>query len=159
MSSRKELDANVSATLEKFFDSTLGAPRLLEKAIGTLVFPSIVKVGILGVGGQFGEGALLVKGVTEGYYNTVSASIGFQLGLQAYSTIIVFLTQEALDSFIASDGWKVGVDASVAVIKLGMGAKIDTDNIQDSIVAFIFDNEGLMYSLSLEGTKISRIAK
>ena len=47
---------------------------------------------------------------------TASGSIGFQLGAQAKSIVIAFMTQEALDKFRASDGWKVGVDGSVALI-------------------------------------------
>jgi lipid-binding SYLF domain-containing protein len=156
--SRKELDVEVEHTVDRFYGSAEGTKALAKKAAGVLVFPSVVKAGLVGIGGQYGEGALLVNGETDSYYNLVSASVGFQLGVQSYSTIIMFLTPEALSGFQESDGWKVGVDASVAVITLGMGAKLDTDNIRGSVVAFVFDNTGLMYSLSLEGTKISRIS-
>lgn len=160
MSSATSLTASVDATLKKFKGDTIGGGLITKMAKGVLVFPSIVKVGVLGIGGQYGEGALVTEGTKiSDYYNLVSASFGFQLGAQAYSMIICFLTEESLQDFRVSQGWKIGVDASVAVIKLGMGAKIDTDNIKESVVAFVFDNEGLMYSLTLEGTKISRIVK
>lgn len=160
MTSAHSLTASVDATLHKFRGDTIGGGLLLKMSKGMLVFPSIVKVGVLGIGGQYGEGALVLsENKVVDYYNLVSASFGFQLGAQAYSMIIAFLTDDALQSFRYSQGWKVGVDASVAVIKLGMGAKIDTENIKESVVAFVFDNEGLMYSLTLEGTKISRILK
>ena len=44
-----------------------------------LVFPNVLKAGV-GVGGEYGEGALLVGGKTGAYYNIAAASIGFQLG-------------------------------------------------------------------------------
>jgi len=160
MSSASALTASVDAALNKFKGDTIGGGLITKMSKGVLVFPNIVKVGVLGIGGQYGEGALVTEGTkVVDYYNMVSASFGFQLGAQAYSMIICFLTDESLQSFRYSQGWKIGVDASVAVIKLGMGAKIDTQNIKESVVAFVFDNEGLMYSLTLEGTKISRIAK
>jgi lipid-binding SYLF domain-containing protein len=160
MSSASALTASVDATLKKFKGDTVGGGLITKMAKGVLVFPSIVKVGVLGIGGQYGEGALVTEDTKViDYYNLVSASFGFQLGAQAYSMIVCFLTDESFQSFRYSQGWKIGVDASVAVIKLGMGAKIDTENIKESVVAFVFDNEGLMYSLTLEGTKISRIAK
>ena len=93
------------------------------------------------------------------YYNTVSASIGFQLGAQARSIIILFMTPEAFDGFRRVDGWKIGVDGSVALITLGVGGSIDTSKIASPIVGFIFDGKGLMYNLTLEGSKITRIAR
>ena len=96
---------------------------------------------------------------TAGHYTCVSASSGFQLGAQARSLIILFMTEQALADFGRTNGWKVGVDGSVALITVGVGGAIDTDQIRDPIVGFIFDNKGLMYNLTLEGTKISRISQ
>jgi lipid-binding SYLF domain-containing protein len=123
-----------------------------------LVFPSVFKAG-MGIGGEYGEGALLVHGRTAGYYNTISASFGFQLGAQARSVIIAFMTPEALEGFRRVHGWKVGVDGSVALITVGIGGSIDTSKITSPIVGFIFDGKGLMYNLTLEGSKITRIVR
>src|SRR5690606_23994435 len=128
------------------------------KAAGYLVFPRVIKVGV-GVGGETGEGALIVDGKNAGYYRTASGSIGFQLGAQAKSIIIAFMTQEALDKFRKSAGWKVGVDGSVALIDIGGGLSIDTVNINDPVVGFVFGSKGLMYNLTLEGSKITRLDK
>jgi len=121
-----------------------------------LVFPAVIKAGI-GLGGEYGEGALLTRERTTDYYNIVSASIGFQLGVQQRSVILVFMTPEALQSFRNTKGWKVGVDASVAIVTVGAGGSIDSNRISSPIVGFIFDQKGLMYNLTLEGSKISRI--
>ncbi len=156
--SAREIDAGVRETLDRFFYKVGGARELANKAVGILVFPSIVKAGF-GFGGEYGEGALLIHGRNAGYYNTVSASFGFQLGVQERSVIIAFMTPEALHQFRSTAGWKVGVDGSVAIITIGAGGSIDTNKITSPVVGFILDPKGLMYNLTLEGTKISRISR
>ena len=96
---------------------------------------------------------------TSDYYRTSSGSFGFQLGAQARSIVIVFMTQESLDRFRNSEGWKVGIDGSVALVDLGAGKTIDSKNIKDPVVGFIFGSKGLMYNLTLEGTKIHKLDK
>jgi lipid-binding SYLF domain-containing protein len=154
--SAAEIDAAVHDTLQDFFWKVRGGRELVSRSAGVLVFPRVYKAGF-GVGGEYGEGALVRRGRTIDYYNTVSASFGFQLGAQARSVVIVFTTPEALNSFQRVDGWKVGVDGSVALLTVGVGASVDTTRIVDPVVGFIFDNKGLMYNLTLEGSKISRI--
>ena len=156
--SAREIDSSVSATLDHFFYKIGGARELAHKAVGILVFPSVVKAGV-GIGGEYGEGALRIGRDTAGYYNTISASFGFQLGVQERSVIIMFMTEEALSQFKRTAGWKVGVDGSVAIITLGAGGSIDTNKITSPVVGFILDPKGLMYNLTLEGSKISRISR
>ncbi|MFN3959709.1 MAG: YSC84-related protein [Parvularculaceae bacterium] len=156
--SKEKIDRRVDKALAEFRDKIGGADAVLAKASGVLVFPSIKKAGI-GVGGEYGEGALRIGGKTVAYYSSGAASIGFQLGAQARRQIIVFLDPKALEKFRASQGWEIGVDASVTVVTLGAGAQIDTKELNQPIVAFIFDGKGLMYNLALEGSKISRIHK
>ncbi len=156
--SAREIDVGVQATLDKFFHHIRGGRDLANKAVGILVFPSVVKAG-LGFGGEYGEGALLVNGATAGYYNTVSASVGFQLGVQERSVIIMFMTESALSQFRKTAGWKVGVDGSVAIITVGIGGSVDTNKITSPVVGFILDPKGLMYNLTLEGSKISKISR
>jgi lipid-binding SYLF domain-containing protein len=155
--SAAEIDADVDATLHSFEAQVQGARELAIKAAGILVFPSVVKAGI-GFGGEYGEGLLIIRGRPGGYYNLVSASFGFQLGVQERSVIIMFMTNEALAGFEASAGWKVGVDGSVAIVTLGAGGSIDTDKITDPVIGFILDPKGLMLNLTLEGSKISQIS-
>lgn len=153
-----EIDSDVNATLDRFVYQVGGAEDLLRRAAGVLVFPSVVKAG-MGFGGEYGEGALRIGGRTVGYYNTISASVGFQLGVQARSVIIVFMSESALNSFRRRDGWKIGVDGSVTVVTLGVGGSIDSNQIKRPVLAFILDQKGLMYNLTLEGSKISRIRR
>jgi lipid-binding SYLF domain-containing protein len=151
-----EINAGVNATLQQFYHVIPGSQALAARAAGVLVFPTVLKAGI-GIGGEYGEGAMRIGGRTVAFYNVLSASIGFQLGAQARSIIIMFMTPQALANFQRIDGWRVGVDGSVVVIAIGAGGSIDTDKITSPVVGFIVDSKGLMYNLTLEGSKISRI--
>jgi lipid-binding SYLF domain-containing protein len=154
--SAAEIDADVRATADKFASQVRGARELASKAEGVLVFPSVVKAGF-GFGGEYGEGALLVRGRPNTYYNIISASFGFQLGVQSRAVIIMFMTRDALDQFDATAGWKVGVDGSVVLVTLGADGAIDTNNLTSPVIGFVLDQKGLMYNLTLEGSKITRI--
>ena len=156
--SAAELDAKVDEAIATFQQEVDGADVFLRQAAGYLVFPRVIKVGI-GLGAETGEGALRVAGRSAAYYRTTSGSFGFQLGAQAKSIVIAFMTDESLAEFRASSGWQVGIDGSVALIDLGAGKQINNANIKDPVVGFIFGSKGLMYNLTLEGTKISRIQK
>ncbi len=163
------LDQRLAATADKinreadkaiqvFREDVSGADVFLAQAAGYLVFPRVIKIGI-GFGGETGEGVLRVGGTPVDYYRTTAGSFGLQLGAQAKSIVIVFMTREALDKFRNSSGWKVGVDGSVALIDIGAGKTIDTNNIKDPVVGFIFGSKGLMYNLTLEGTYFAKLDK
>ena len=122
------------------------------------MFPEVIKAGV-GIGGEYGEGALLIKGKTVAYYSTASASIGFQLGAQIKSQIILFMNPKVLETFRRSKGWKAGVDGSVALATLGAGGEISTETAKKPIIGFIFSNKGLMYNLTFEGSKITRLER
>ena len=151
-----EINAGANAALQQLYFQVPGSHSLAARAAGVLVFPTVVKAGI-GFGGEYGEGAMRVGGRTVGYYNVLSGSFGFQLGAQARSVIIMFMTPYALANFRRIDGWRVGVDGSIVLVVVGAGGSIDTDKITSPVVGFIVDQKGLMYNLTLEGSKISRI--
>ncbi len=150
------IEAKANEALKQFAREVKGSEAFLAKTKGYLVFPSVVKGGFV-VGGEYGEGVLRINGETKGYYSIASASVGFQLGLQKTSYIIAFGSQAALDNFIKSDGWEAGVDGSIAVAKWGVGKDIGSISFEKPIYAFVFGAKGLMYNLSLEGTKFTKI--
>ncbi len=156
--SKAEIDAKVQQAIREFYKQTGAGKELAQKAAGMLVFPEVLKAGV-GIGGEYGEGALLIKGKTAGYYSTAAASIGFQLGAQVKSQIILFMNPKVLDKFRHSEGWKAGVDGSVALATLGAGGEISTDTVKQPIIGFIFSNKGLMYNLTFEGSKITRLER
>lgn len=156
--SADKINREANKSLEVFKEDINGADVFLNQAAGYLVFPRVIKVGI-GLGAETGEGVLRVGGRSVAYYRTTSGSIGLQLGAQAKSIVIAFMTQASLEKFQNSNGWKVGVDGSVALIDIGAGKTIDSDNIKDPVVGFIFGSKGLMYNLTLEGSKFTKLDK
>ena len=153
-----EIDAEVDAALVRFYEQVPAAEDLANEAKGILIFPKVLKAGF-GVGGEYGEGALRVGGRSVAYYNTAAASIGLQIGVQSRAEILMFMTQEALDRFRSSDGWEVGVDGSVTVVKIGVAGEIDTNTISEPVIGFVFGEQGLMANLSLEGAKFTKLDK
>lgn len=153
---RATIDADVEATLTRLYSTVHGSRELVGNARGVLVFPSVIAAGFW-VGGQYGQGALRVGGQTSGYYSLTAASFGLQIGAQSKAIIMLFMTQEALDGFTSSQGWAAGVDATVAVLRVGANGNVDTSTATSPVEAFVLTNAGLMAGVSLEGSKISRL--
>ncbi|MEJ2661843.1 MAG: lipid-binding SYLF domain-containing protein [Desulfobacteraceae bacterium] len=156
--SAEELDRDAIHALEKLYAKSHSAVGLSEKAVGILVFPSIVKGGFI-VGGKYGEGALLKGGKTAGYYNAIQVSYGLQAGLQTYGYALFFMTESAMNWLDKSDGWELGVGPSITVIDIGAARSLSTTTAQADIYAFFFNQKGLMGGLGLQGTKITKINK
>jgi len=154
----REIDVSVDVAIERFHKQVIGAKELIKASKGMLVMPNVVK-GALIIGGEYGEGALRISGETVDYYNTVSGSIGFQIGGQAKDIILLFMTDEALKQFRASKGWEAGVDGNVALITIGAGERADSTTSKDPIVGFVFDAKGLIADLSLKGAKFTKLNK
>lgn len=156
----EEIDAGVDAALDEFKQNATvkGGAELLQSAKGILVFRRVFEAGFI-VGGEYGEGALRIEGKTVDYYNIVAGSLGFTFGAQAKTIILLFLEDQALSQFRASSGWKVGTDGSVALITVGAGETVDFTKLNDPIVAFVYDNKGLMFNISLEGVKFTKIKR
>ena len=156
--SAKEIDAGVDEAIVKFEKEVKGGKSFLDSSKGVLVFPRVLKGGA-GFGGEYGEGALRIAGKTVDYYSMLQGSFGLQLGGEIKTVYLVFLDEAALKGFRESEGWKAGVDGSVSLVTLGAGGTIDTQNMKDPIVAFVLGQKGLMYNLSLEGTKFTKQKK
>jgi lipid-binding SYLF domain-containing protein len=154
----QEIDAGVDAALGRFMKQVQGATQFLDDAKGVLVFPDVIQAGFI-VGAQYGEGALRIGGRTTGYYSITSGSIGFQLGAQKKDIILVFLQDKALRDFQAKQGWQVGVDGSVVLVNLGAHASISSETYNQPIVGFVVGQQGLMYNLTLQGSKISKLQR
>jgi lipid-binding SYLF domain-containing protein len=152
----RSIDAAVDSTLQRLFVSVKGSRELVAKARGVLVFPRVLAAGFW-LGAQYGEGALRVDGRTQGYYSTAGGSFGLQIGAQSKALIFVFMTDEALAEFSRRNGWAVGTDATVAVLKIGANGQLDTTTATGPVEVFVLTNAGLMAGVSLEGTKISRL--
>ena len=151
-----EIDREVDIAIQKLYSGSDTAKELSKVAKGILVFPQVVKAGLI-VGGQYGKGALRVDGKTTGYYNTVAASYGLQAGAQSFDYAMFFMTDEALEYLDKSSGWEVGVGPSVVVVDEGVARSLSTTTAKEDIYVFFFDQSGLMAGLGIQGSKITKI--
>ena len=154
--SAAEIDKDVDEGLVHLFSHSAEAKALSARAKGILVFPRIIKGGLL-IGAQAGEGALRVGGKTAGYYNSIAVSYGLQAGLQWFGYAMLFMNDDALGYIDRSDGWEIGTGPSIVVVDKGAAGSITTTTGKEDIYAFFFEQEGLMAGIGLQGTKISKI--
>jgi lipid-binding SYLF domain-containing protein len=153
---KQELDREATQHLAKLIKANPNAALVAKKAKAVLIFPNIIKAGLV-FGGAYGEGVLRQNKKADAYYNSITASWGLQAGAQSYGYIVFLMTNKAVNYIHDSNGWEIGVGPTVAIIDEGAGKNLSTSTLKDDAYAFIFDQQGLMASLSLEGTKISRI--
>jgi lipid-binding SYLF domain-containing protein len=154
--SASAIDRDARSALAKLYQNTPGAKALADKAVGVLVFPSIVKGGFI-IAGQYGDGALRKKGKTVAYYRSLAASYGFQAGAQAFGYVLFFMDEDSLRYLDNSAGFELGTGPSLVVLDAGFGKNLSTTTLQKGIYAFIFDQKGLMGGVGIQGTKITKI--
>ncbi len=151
-----EIDSAIENSLNRFADEIQGGEAYLEGARGVLVIPRMWKAGVL-LGFEFGEGALIVDGIKVQYYKALTTSLGIQVGVGFKDLIILFFDDTAMDNFLYSSGWEVGVDGAVALWTMGVAGAADTITIKDPIIGFVFGQKGLLAGVSIEGTKFTKI--
>ena len=154
-----EIDRDSRRALQKLYGLHPFARRVARDARAILIFPKIVKAGLV-FGGSYGEGELLTHGgATESYFNSIGGSWGLQLGAQTYSYVVFLMTEKAVRYVHETHGWEIGVGPTVVVVDEGKAKNLSTTTLKDDAYAFIYGQKGLMAGLSLEGTKISHIKK
>ncbi|MGO9445474.1 MAG: YSC84-related protein [Thiobacillaceae bacterium] len=154
----EDLDRDAVQALQILYRTHPVAEDISKKARAVLVFPHIIKAGLV-FGGSYGEGVLMKGSRVADYYNSVSASVGWQAGAQSYGYVVFLMNDNALSYLNKSDGWEIGVGPTVVVVDEGAAKNLSSSTLKDDAYAFIFDQQGLMASLSIEGTKISRIRR
>lgn len=154
--SRSELTGDSTRALQDLSAANPAAAAISGEAVAVLVFPNIVKAG-LGLGGAYGEGELRQNGASLGRYKSFTGSWGLQAGAQSYGYAVFLMNQDALNYLEQSDGWEIGVGPTVVLMDEGTAKNFSTTTFSDDAYAFIFDQQGLMAGLSIEGTKITRM--
>jgi lipid-binding SYLF domain-containing protein len=154
--SAAQINREVDLALRKLYTESPAAKELSRIAKGILVFPSVVRGGLL-IGGQYGKGALRKGEQTAGYYNTVSVSYGLQAGAQKLGYAFFFINEEALRYLQQTNGWEIGVGPNITIADVGLARSLSSLTAKEDIYAFFFDQKGLMAGIALEGTKITRI--
>jgi len=156
--SADDLSRDSAQALQSLTKANPAADAIAKKARAVLVFPKIVKAGLV-FGGGYGEGTLTRSGKLDGYFNSVTASFGWQAGAESYGYVVFLMNDKATKYLDRSEGWEIGIGPSVVVVNEGVAKNLSTSTLKDDAYAFIFDQQGLMASLSIEGTKITRIKK
>jgi len=151
-----DLDKDSRQALQTLYKSEPVAETLSRTAKAVLVFPNIVKAGLV-FGGSYGEGELIKDSKVVDYYNTVTGSVGVQIGAQSYGYAVFLMTDEAVNYIEKTKGWEIGVGPTVVVVDEGVAKNLSTSSLKDDAYAFIFSQQGLMAGVSIEGTKISKI--
>lgn len=153
-SDREALDLAVEASIARFQDKDAGLREWFEKAHGYAVFPSVGKGGLI-VGGAYGRGKVFEQGKHVGYVSLHQATIGAQIGGQAYSEIIFFKDGDALDAF--KEG-TLEVAARVSAVAANRGASSDAE-YNHGVAIFTMTKGGLMAEASVGGQKFSYVPR
>jgi len=156
--SAEDLDKDAHQALATLYKANPTAELISRRAKATLVFPKIIKAGLV-FGGSYGEGVLMKGSTITEYYNSVSASWGWQAGAESYAYVVFLMSDKAVRYLETSKGWEFGVGPTVVVVNEGIARNLSTSTLKDDAYAFISDQQGLMASLSIEGTKINRIKR
>ena len=154
----EDLNRDAAQALQTLEKTNPAAESISKKAKAVLIFPNIVKAGLV-FGGSYGEGVLNKGSHVAGYYNSVSASWGWQAGAESYAYVVFLMNDKAVKYLDKSKGWEIGVGPTVVVVNEGVAKNLSSSTLKKDAYAFIFDQQGLMASLSIEGTKISRIKR
>ena len=144
--------------LQVLYRSNPVAAQISKSARAILIFPKVVKAGLI-FGGSYGEGEMNRGGKVINYYNSVSGSWGLQAGAQSYGYVVFLMNDKAVDYVNQSQGWEIGVGPTLVIVNEGVARNLSTSTLKDDAYAFIFDQQGLMAGVSIEGTKISKIKR
>lgn len=154
----EDLNADARQALQTLYKTNPFSETISHKAKAILVFPKIIKAGLV-FGGSYGEGVLMKGMQVENYYNSVSGSWGLQAGAQSYGYVVFLMTDKAVKYVAETKGWEIGVGPTVVVVDEGVAKNLSSSTLKDDAYAFIFDQQGLMAGISIEGTKISLIKR
>ncbi len=154
----EDLKQDSAHALETLYRVNPTAALIAKQAKAILIFPKVIKAGLV-FGGSYGEGVLMKDGQVTEYFNSVSASWGWQAGAESYAYVVFLMNDKAVKYLNKSKGWEFGVGPSIVVVNEGIAKNLSTTTMKNDAYAFVTDQEGLMASLSFEGTKISRIKR
>jgi lipid-binding SYLF domain-containing protein len=153
---RHAINSDVDASLSKLYVQIPGSRELVGKAVGVLVFPSVISAG-LGVSGSYGKGELRRGSQVTGYYSTTAGGLGLIAGADSKAEFVLFMNQQSYDRFVASKGWTAGADASVTLVSVGADGRVDTGTSQPEVIGLVLSNGGLMANLSIDGSKVNHL--
>lgn len=154
----EDLDKDSRQALQILYKAHPLAETMSRSAKAVLVFPNVIKAGLV-FGGSYGEGVMFKGSKVNGYYNTVTGSWGLQAGAQSYAYAVFLMTDKAVNYVRETKGWEIGVGPTVVLVDQGVAKNLSSSTLKADAYAFVFDQQGLMVGISIEGTKISLIKR
>lgn len=155
---QSQIEKDSRAALKSLYDGSPGAKALGAKARGILAFPNVVKAGLV-VGGQGGDGVLLMNDKVVDHYNTAAVSVGLQAGAQSFGYVLFFMSDKVLNDFRASKNFEIGVGPNIVIVDAGAAKDLNTETAKADVYAMIFDQKGLMAGIGLQGSKITKLKR
>ena len=133
---------------------------VLDKSECVIVIPSVKKFA-LGVGGNYGRGAMTCRGGASfagpwgppAMVALEGANIGFQLGGQATDFVLLVVNPKGIDSILKSKV-KLGADAAAAAGPKGRDAQAATDVLMHAEILTYSRSRGLFAGVSLDGSTL-----
>lgn len=152
------LDGDAKRALNALYQSSPAAKALGVNAKAILVFPSIQKIGLI-LGFQFGEGAMFRNGSVIDYYRVDGVLGGLEAGIQSFAYAVFFMSEAALEDMYGSSGFELGTDPNIVIIHAGAAKAISTSTLQPDVYGYVFNQNGLMGGIALQGVKITRLER
>jgi lipid-binding SYLF domain-containing protein len=153
--SAAQLESDSNRALQALYEIQPQTASLAKRAKAILVFPRITK-GAFVLGGQTGNGVLLVNDKPSGYYSITADWIGLQFGARPFSYVLFIITESALKYLNRNGRWTVGSGPSVTVVSKQLAGNITNTVLSQDVYAFPFGPRGVMSGPGLRGSHIAR---
>lgn len=130
---------------------------LLQKAKAVAVFPNVVKAAFV-IGGSGGRG-LITRRTPDGWsapamFNIGGGSLGFQIGASSSDIVLVFMSEDGLNSLLGNK-FEIGGEASAAAGPVGRTARASTDVQMRAKILSYSRSRGVFAGVSLTGAVVS----
>lgn len=152
----RKIEASSHRALDQLYRANPKALNLAKQAKAVLIFPTITKGGFI-FGGAGGDGALYQRNEATGYYRSISASWGFQAGLQKYSYALFLMDDAAVRALNYSGGWDLAAAPNIVIVDKGVSENLSTTTTKKGTYMIAFGHKGLMAGIDIQGTKITRL--
>lgn len=153
---KEQIDAGVERSLEWLKD-TRETQRLAQRARAILIFPDVIEMGF-GVGGEFGEGALVEGGRITAYYATAGKTFGMPQDSPFKAEAVFFFSEATLASFREIRSWRPARHGQVRVVNDSKDIKSALRD-KDPLVGLIYTEAGIVGGLDMSTDRITRIIR
>jgi lipid-binding SYLF domain-containing protein len=151
---RDELFRRAEAERQEWKNIDPNMEAFVRQHHGFAFFPEVTKAGA-GFGGGYGRGIVYEQGQHIGYADLTQGSVGFQLGGQTYSEVIVFQDKSAMDRF-KRNPMDFGATASAVIATTGASTNA---RFVDGVAVFVRPIAGAMAEASIGGQRMTYLPK